>query len=103
MTAANIFGQHEDKTLAQLTDVATRATRVALMADGHLGYVMPIGGVAAYDQKVSVVGVGFDIACGNCAIRTDLTLDGVCGLTRSDQVANPSRVIGNATLNEFAA
>ena len=43
------------------------------MADGHLGYVMPIGGVAAYRNKASVVGVGFDIACGNAAIRTDLT------------------------------
>ena len=36
---------------------------------------MPIGGVAAYRDKVSVVGVGFDIACGNAAIRTDRTLD----------------------------
>jgi 3-methyladenine DNA glycosylase/8-oxoguanine DNA glycosylase len=45
------------------------------MADGHVGYVMPIGGVAAYRNQVSVVGVGFDIACGNAAIRTDLTLD----------------------------
>src|SRR5258708_12253615 len=34
---------------------------------------MPIGGVAAYRDRVSVVGVGFDIACGNAAIRTDLT------------------------------
>ncbi|HET8622303.1 MAG TPA: RtcB family protein, partial [Gemmatimonadales bacterium] len=31
--------------------------------------------VAAYDNAVSVVGVGFDIACGNAAIRTDATLD----------------------------
>src|SRR5216110_465467 len=68
-----IFGAHDEKTLAQLHDVASRAERVALMADGHLGYVMPIGGVAAYRDKVSVVGVGFDIACGNAAIRTDLT------------------------------
>jgi tRNA-splicing ligase RtcB len=68
-----IFGQHEEKTLAQLRDVAARAERVALMADGHLGYVMPIGGVAAYRNQVSVVGVGFDIACGNAAIRTDVT------------------------------
>jgi tRNA-splicing ligase RtcB len=98
----NVFGTHDEKTLAQLADVASRATRVALMADGHLGYVMPIGGVAAYDQKVSVVGVGFDIACGNCAMLTDLTLEQVCGLTRDDQVQNPSRVINNATLNEFA-
>jgi tRNA-splicing ligase RtcB len=44
------------------------------MADGHVGYVMPIGGVAAYRNRVSVVGVGFDIACGNAAIRTDATV-----------------------------
>jgi tRNA-splicing ligase RtcB len=37
---------------------------------------MPIGGVAAYREQVSVVGVGFDIACGNAAIRTDLTRAG---------------------------
>ena len=73
MAHPHIFGQHEEKTLAQLRDIAARAERVALMADGHLGYVMPIGGVAAYRNQVSVVGVGFDIACGNAAIRTDLT------------------------------
>ena len=72
---AQIFGQHEAATIDQLNDVASRAERAALMADGHVGYVMPIGGVAAYDNKVSVVGVGFDIACGNAAIRTDLTLE----------------------------
>ena len=67
-----VFGTHDEKTIAQLRDVATRAEHAALMADGHVGYVMPIGGVAAYRNKVSVVGVGFDIACGNAAIRTDL-------------------------------
>ena len=67
-----IFGEHEPGTIKQLEDVASRAERAALMADGHVGYVMPIGGVAAYRDKVSVVGVGFDIACGNAAIRTDL-------------------------------
>jgi tRNA-splicing ligase RtcB len=51
------------------------------MADGHLGYVMPIGGVAAYRDQVSVVGVGFDVACGNAAIRTDRRLD---QFTRAD-------------------
>ncbi len=69
-----VFGTHDDATRAQLGQVAERARKVALMADGHLGYVMPIGGVAAYDNQVSIVGVGFDIACGNAAIRTDLTL-----------------------------
>jgi len=62
MTEPQIFGTHEPQTLAQLRDVASRAERAALMADGHLGYVMPIGGVAAYRNQVSVVGVGFDIA-----------------------------------------
>ena len=75
MNAIKIFGAHEEGTLAQINDVASRAERAALMADGHVGYVMPIGGVAAYRDRVSVVGVGFDIACGNAAIRTDLRLE----------------------------
>jgi tRNA-splicing ligase RtcB len=69
-----IFGTHDENTQAQLARVAERARKVALMADGHVGYVMPIGGVAAYENQVSVVGVGFDIACGNAAIRTSLEL-----------------------------
>jgi tRNA-splicing ligase RtcB len=77
-----IFGQHEEGTIKQLRDVASRARRAALMADGHVGYVMPIGGVAAYENHVSVVGVGFDIACGNAAIRTDLTLHGAHGIAK---------------------
>ena len=72
-----IFGQHDENTLLQMERVSRSAVRTALMADGHLGYVMPIGGVAAYRNAVSVVGVGFDIACGNAAIRTDLTMDDV--------------------------
>ncbi|HUO52579.1 MAG TPA: RtcB family protein [Gemmatimonadaceae bacterium] len=69
-----IFGEHDEKTVAQFQDVRSRAVDAALMADGHVGYVMPIGGVAAYREQVSVVGVGFDIACGNAAIRTDRRL-----------------------------
>ena len=83
-----VFGTHDDATLAQLRDVASRAEGAALMADGHVGYVMPIGGVAAYDEKVSVVGVGFDIACGNCAIRTDLTAAQVGNAVRWRQIAD---------------
>ena len=74
MSDIKIFGQHEPTTLNQIRDVASRAEKAALMADGHVGYVMPIGGVAAYHEQVSVVGVGFDIACGNAAIRTNLKL-----------------------------
>lgn len=70
-----IFGHHDEQTIAQFQRVRAQAVDAALMADGHVGYVMPIGGVATYRDQVSVVGVGFDIACGNAAIRTDLTVD----------------------------
>lgn len=43
----------------------------ALMADHHKGYSMPIGGVVAYRGKISPSGVGYDISCGNKAIRID--------------------------------
>jgi tRNA-splicing ligase RtcB (3'-phosphate/5'-hydroxy nucleic acid ligase) len=42
------------------------------MADGHLGYAVPIGGVVAYKDAISPSGVGFDIACGNKAVRLDI-------------------------------
>ncbi len=67
-----VYGNHEEQTILQFMDVMNRAEYGALMADGHLGYVMPIGGVAAYRNKVSAVGVGFDIGCGNLAVRLDM-------------------------------
>jgi tRNA-splicing ligase RtcB len=100
--STKIFGQHEEKTLIQLEDVASRATRAALMADGHMGYVMPIGGVAAYRGEVSVVGVGFDIACGNAAIRTDLGVEEFLGLGRDEVDADPARVSASPRLRELA-
>jgi tRNA-splicing ligase RtcB len=57
------FGRHEQAAIDQIVNVSQKADRAALLSDGHLGYIMPIGGVAAYREKVSVVGVGFDIAC----------------------------------------
>lgn len=45
----------------------------ALMADHHQGYSQPIGGVVAYNGQVSPSGVGYDIGCGNKAVRTNLT------------------------------
>jgi tRNA-splicing ligase RtcB len=76
-----IFGRHDAGTIAQFDQVREHAVDAALMADGHVGYVMPIGGVAAYRDQVSVVGVGFDIACGNAAIRTDVRLTDLGGTT----------------------
>lgn len=43
----------------------------ALMADHHIGYSVPVGGVVAYENHINVNGVGFDIACGNKAVLLD--------------------------------
>jgi tRNA-splicing ligase RtcB (3'-phosphate/5'-hydroxy nucleic acid ligase) len=51
---------------------ATGAERLALMADHHIGYGVPIGGVVAYRHRISPSGVGYDIACGNKAVRVDV-------------------------------
>jgi tRNA-splicing ligase RtcB len=67
-----VWGNHEDKTLRQIETCARTADRAALMADGHLGYAVPIGGVVAYKDAISPSGVGFDIACGNKAVLVDM-------------------------------
>ena len=46
---------------------------VAVMPDSHVGYGMPIGGVAAAENAISPNMVGVDIGCGVCAIKTSLT------------------------------
>jgi tRNA-splicing ligase RtcB (3'-phosphate/5'-hydroxy nucleic acid ligase) len=70
--SAKIFGQHDEATIRQIeTCLAAGGEKAVLCADGHKGYAQPIGGVVAYKDKVSISGVGFDIACGNLAIRTD--------------------------------
>ena len=44
----------------------------ALMADHHVGYSQPIGGVAAYRHSLSVSGAGYDLGCGVKGVRTNL-------------------------------
>ena len=75
MNNTKIFGEHDEATIKQIEKCVTAGgARGVLCADGHKGYAQPIGGVIAYKQKISISGVGFDIACGNLAIRTDATL-----------------------------
>jgi tRNA-splicing ligase RtcB (3'-phosphate/5'-hydroxy nucleic acid ligase) len=68
-----IHGSHDDRTLAQLDRCLSAGSAAAgvLCADGHLGYAHPIGGVVGYTDHISISGVGFDIACGNMAVRLD--------------------------------
>lgn len=69
-----IFGDADEATLAQATRCAAdpNAVAVALMADNHKGYGVPIGGVVAYRDAISPSGVGFDIGCGVKAVKTTL-------------------------------
>ena len=39
--------------------------------DASPGYAQPVGGVIAYEDHVSISGVGFDIGCGNMAVRNE--------------------------------
>jgi tRNA-splicing ligase RtcB len=67
-----VWGSPVDEgALSQIRTCALTADRVAMMADHHKGYAVPIGGVVAYRDKISPSGVGYDIACGNKAILTD--------------------------------
>ncbi len=52
--------------------LTTPEDRAVLTADAHVGYGHPIGGVVAYQDKISLSGVGFDIACGNKACQTPI-------------------------------
>ncbi len=69
-----IFGTHDDGTKTQLATclAAEEGAKGVLCADGHLGYSMPIGGVVGYRKHVSPSGVGYDIACGNAAVKLDI-------------------------------
>src|SRR3954463_16634081 len=67
-----------DDAIAQAKNLANHPLarqRVALMADFHVGYGMPIGGVFATQGGVVPNAVGVDIGCGMIACRTTLTAD----------------------------
>ncbi|MFS0726600.1 RtcB family protein [Paenibacillus sp. 1P07SE] len=67
-----VWGHPEDSALSQAQTCAAtgNVVQTLLMADHHKGYSQPIGGVVVYDGQISPSGVGYDIACGNKAVRT---------------------------------
>lgn len=74
-----IMGEHDEGTVAQMKNCmgVGNVVAAAICADGHLGYAQPVGGVVAYENQISISGVGFDIACGNMATRLDVRLDDI--------------------------
>ena len=74
-----VRGAVDERAVEQLRRCAEAGGAVAgaLCADGHVGYSQPIGGAVAYQDHISPSGVGFDIGCGNKAVRTDLLVTDV--------------------------
>jgi tRNA-splicing ligase RtcB len=80
-TPITVVGDVDPRAVRQLETCAEAggALRGALCADGHVGYSQPIGGVVAYPDHISPSGVGYDIGCGNLAVRTDLLRTEIAG------------------------
>src|SRR5688572_25085875 len=78
-TPITVYGDVDERAVSQLRRCADAgdALRGAMCADGHVGYSQPIGGAVAYPDHISPSGVGYDIACGNKAVRTDLVVSEV--------------------------
>src|SRR2546421_273374 len=74
VAAIKTFGEVDERSLRQLRTCmeAGDAELGVLCADHHPGYSQPIGGGIAYEGYVSPSGVGYDIACGNKAVQTNL-------------------------------
>src|SRR5207245_6337121 len=72
----------EPGALAQTVNCANlppACHHVAVMADGHQGYGVPIGAVLALDDALSPYAVGNDIGCGMALVATRLTRDDLLG------------------------
>lgn len=75
-----VWGEPLPEAVAQMKAVMNYEKKpdyCALMADHHIGYSVPVGGVVAYERSINVNGVGFDIACGNKAVLLDCDSQGV--------------------------
>lgn len=69
-----VRGTVDQRAIDQLQRCADAgdAVAAAICADGHVGYSQPIGGVVAYRDYISPSGVGYDIGCGNKAVKTNI-------------------------------
>ncbi len=93
MSTIKTFGDVDARSLEQLERcmAAGDADYGVLCADHHPGYSQPIGGAIAYEGYVSPSGVGYDIGCGNKAVKTELTRADL------DALGGTERVMGEIT------
>src|SRR5207253_737413 len=91
----------EENTIAQAQNVLAKgADKFILCGDGHLGYGHPIGGVAAYKDKISISGVGYDIACGNMAVKLPVMADDIQNWKDIGRKINRAISFGVGRVNE---
>jgi tRNA-splicing ligase RtcB (3'-phosphate/5'-hydroxy nucleic acid ligase) len=90
-----ILGEHDEGTVQQMRNCMRVGNVVSgvICADGHLGYAQPVGGVIAYENQISISGIGFDIGCGNQAIRLD---------TRFSDIADNAQAIARDIANTIS-
>ncbi|MBV6478821.1 MAG: RNA-splicing ligase RtcB [Ignavibacteria bacterium] len=81
------YGETDPAALKQIQNCSQEADYAVLCADHHVGYSMPIGGAVAYKNHVSPSGVGFDIACGNKAVMTDMNVKDINVKKVMDEIA----------------
>jgi tRNA-splicing ligase RtcB len=69
-----IFGKEiiDEAAIKQLENCLIGDSIGVLTADAHKGYSMPVGGAIAYKYQISPSGVGFDIGCGNMAVKLEV-------------------------------
>lgn len=75
----NVFGSEiiDQSAKDQMATVMSipPAVKGALMPDAHLGYAMPIGGVAVLENAISPSFIGYDISCMVMYTRLTLPVD----------------------------
>ena len=95
MKNLKVFGSEiiDEKCIAQIKNCFSKNDLAVLTADAHYGYGHPIGGAIAYKDKVSLSGVGFDIACGNKAVRTDVLADDINAVSYTHLTLPTKRIV----------
>jgi tRNA-splicing ligase RtcB (3'-phosphate/5'-hydroxy nucleic acid ligase) len=107
-----VRGDVDARAVEQLVRCADSgdALGAAICADGHVGYSQPIGGVVAYRDQISPSGVGYDIGCGNKAVKTDIRASDLTDFVRVEfddgyptSIGHPGRPQIAAVMDEIVA
>jgi tRNA-splicing ligase RtcB len=89
-----LFEQTDEKLWAQAAQAACYPGMIGLylMPDTHLGYGIPVGGVAVTEDVIIQAGSGYDISCGGCCrLGQAPSLDQRCRVAHCDghRIASP--------------